>query len=103
MAFSVSECCYRYERRLSNENMLVAELLLGLTQSQRNWGIGLCFLYLRNVKGYRWNHKRVYRIYRELDVECQHVVHPPSLEAGGFLPRAECGRKKLYRCVHIDR
>ena len=31
----------------------------------------------------------------DLDVECQHVVHPPSLEAGGFLPRAECGRKKL--------
>ena len=30
-----------------------------------------------------------------LGVECQHVVHPPSLEAGGFLPRAECGRKKL--------
>ena len=38
-----------------------------------------------------------------LGVECQHVVHPPSLEAGGFLPRAECGRKKLYRCVHIGR
>ena len=33
---------------------------------------------------------------RDLDVECQHVVHPPfSFEAGGFLPRAECGRKKL--------
>ena len=48
--------------------MLVAELLLGLTQSQRNWGFGLCFLYLRNVKGYRWNHKRVYRIYRELEL-----------------------------------
>ena len=31
----------------------------------------------------------------DLGVECQHVVHPPSLEAGGFLPRAECGRKKL--------
>lgn len=31
-----------------------------------------------------------------LDVECQHVVHPPlSLEAGGFLPRAVCGRTKL--------
>ena len=35
------------------------------------------------------------RLQRALDVECQHVVHPPSLEAGGFLPRAECGRKKL--------
>ena len=30
-----------------------------------------------------------------LGVECQHVVHPPSLEAGGLLPRAECGRRKL--------
>lgn len=68
MAFSVSECCYRYERKLSDENMLIAELLLGLTQSQRNWGFGLCFLYLRNVKGYCWNHKRVYRIYRELEL-----------------------------------
>ena len=28
----------------------------------------MCFLYLRNVKGYRWNHKRVYRIYRELEL-----------------------------------
>ena len=25
-------------------------------------------MYLRNVKGYRWNHKRVYRIYRELEL-----------------------------------
>jgi len=25
-------------------------------------------LYLRNVKGFRWNHKRVYRIYRELEL-----------------------------------
>jgi putative transposase len=25
-------------------------------------------LYLRNVKGFDWNHKRVYRIYRELEL-----------------------------------
>jgi len=25
-------------------------------------------LFLRNVKGYPWNHKRVYRIYRELEL-----------------------------------
>ncbi len=66
--FSVSECFYRYERMLSDDNAQIAELLLGLTQSHRNWGFGLCFLYLRNVKGYGWNHKRVYRIYRELEL-----------------------------------
>ncbi len=31
-------------------------------------GFGLCFLYLRNVKGFKWNHKRVYRIYKELEL-----------------------------------
>jgi len=39
-----------------------------LTHNQRNWGFGLCYLYLRNVKGYKWNHKRVYRIYCELEL-----------------------------------
>ena len=65
--FTISETCYRYQPKLSNDNELIADLLLALTQNQRNWGFGLCFLYLRNVKGYHWNYKRVYRIYRELD------------------------------------
>ena len=39
-----------------------------LTTEQRNWGFGLCFLYLRNIKGFDWNHKRVYRIYCELEL-----------------------------------
>lgn len=50
--------------------MKTAWLLTGCwaTQNQRNWEFGLCFLYLRNVKGFCWNHKRVYRIYRELEL-----------------------------------
>ena len=28
-------------------------------------GFGLCFLYLRNVNRFQWNHKRGYRTYRE--------------------------------------
>ncbi len=39
-----------------------------LTTAKRTWGFGLCFLYLRNVKGFGWNHKRVYRIYFELEL-----------------------------------
>ncbi len=40
-----------------------------LTTAYRSWGFGLCFLHLRNVKGKPWNHKRVYRIYRALNIE----------------------------------
>ncbi|WP_417460440.1 IS3 family transposase [Kordiimonas sp.] len=67
-AFSISETCYRYEPKLSDENAEIADWLVGITGRQRNWGFKLCFLYLRNVKGYGWNHKRVYRIYRELEL-----------------------------------
>jgi putative transposase len=67
-AFTISETCYRYQRKLSSENAEIADWLIRLTHNQRNWGFGLCFLYLRNVRGYGWNHKRVYRIYRELEL-----------------------------------
>src|SRR5690554_8153910 len=67
-AFRISETCYRYERKTSPENDLIADWLVRLTTTYRNWGFGLCYLFLRNVKGYRWNHKRVYRIYRELEL-----------------------------------
>ena len=57
--FQVSETCYRYKRKLSAENIRIADWLIRLTDNQRNWGFGLCFLFLRNVKGFGWNHKRV--------------------------------------------
>ena len=47
---------------------MIADWLIRLTSTWLNWGFGLCFLYLRNVKGFAWNHKRVYRIYRELEL-----------------------------------
>lgn len=67
-AFSISETCYSYQPKRTDEDVKIANMLVGLTNSQRNWGFGLCFLYLRNVKGLWWNHKRVYRIYRELEL-----------------------------------
>ena len=67
-AFKISESCYRYERKLSEENKKIEDWLLRLTGNNRNWGFGLCYLYLRNVKGFKWNHKRIYRIYKELEL-----------------------------------
>jgi len=66
--FGVSQTCYRYQAKGSAENEAIADWLIKLTHNQRNWGFGLCFLYLRNVKGLKYNHKRVYRIYRELEL-----------------------------------
>ena len=66
--FQISETCFRYQRLNDDENALIAEWLVKLTSAWRNWGFGLCFLYLRNVKGYKWNHKRVYRIYKKLSL-----------------------------------
>ena len=68
LVYSISESCYRYQPRLSSENALIADWLLRLTTTHRRWGFGLCFLYLRNVKGFAWNHKRVYRIYQALEL-----------------------------------
>lgn len=68
LIFMISETCYRYQAKLSAENEKIADWLIRLTNNQRNWGFGLCFLYLRNLKGFKWNHKRVYRIYRELEL-----------------------------------
>ena len=67
-AFGVSETCYRYGPKLRTENEEIADLLTGLTDARKIWGFGLCFLHLRNVKGHPWNHKRVYRIYCELEL-----------------------------------
>lgn len=66
--FSISEGCYRYQPLLSDENAEIADWLLRLTTCHKRWGFGLCFLYLRNVKGFTWNHKRVRRIYCELEL-----------------------------------
>ena len=78
-AFGISQTCYRYQAKLSPENGVIADWLVRLTNNQRNWGFGLCFLYLRNVKGFKWNHKRVYRIYRELELNLGYSSFPCKL------------------------
>ena len=67
-AFTISETCYRYQAKLNDENAIIADWLLRLTTTHKRWGFGLCYWYLRNTQGYGWNHKRIYRIYRELEL-----------------------------------
>lgn len=66
--FGISETCYRYQPKLSSENAEIADWLLRLTTANKQWGFELRFLHLRNVRHKPWNRKRVYRIYRELEL-----------------------------------
>ena len=67
-AFRIGESCNRYERKLDPDNEAIATWLIKLTDNNRNWGFGLCYLYLRNLKGFKWNHKRIYRVYKALEL-----------------------------------
>ena len=70
--FEVSETCYRYQGKVEPDNAVIADWLVRLTSTYRNWGFGLCSLYLRDVRGIRWNHKLVYRIYRRVVAQPVH-------------------------------
>lgn len=74
--FGISETCYRYSSKLSHDNEIIADWLIRLTTNHRNWGFGLCYLYLRNIKRFKWNHKRIYRIYKELELNLR--IKPKS-------------------------
>lgn len=75
-AFGISETCYWYEAKLLDETAEIADWLVRLAKFEktRRWGIGFCDLFLRNVKGFSWNHKRVRHIYCEL--ELNHRIKP---------------------------
>ena len=66
--FNISVTCYYHQSVATDENKQIADLLIKLTDENKNWGFGLCFLTLRNVMGLPYNHKRVYRIYCELEL-----------------------------------
>ena len=68
MIFDISVTCYYHKSVASDEHKQIVDLLIYLTQQNKGWGFGLCFLSLRNLLGLPYNHRRVYRIYRELEL-----------------------------------
>jgi hypothetical protein len=45
---------FRYLPLLADENEEIEAWLIALTKARKNWGFGLCYLYLRNIKGFKW-------------------------------------------------
>lgn len=66
LASNISQTCYCYHATLRLENEAIADWLIKLTYDETDWGLGLCFDYVRNVKGFKWYHKRMCNVYCEL-------------------------------------
>ena len=81
--FGISESGYHYQARRATENAQIADWLLRLTTANKRWGFGFCDLYLRQVKGFVCNHKRVYRIYRELKLNLR-IKPKRRIKRGGL-------------------
>jgi putative transposase len=57
-----------YQLKKPSGDLEIEKWLLKLTAENKRWGFGLCYLYLRNVMHFHWNHKRVYRVYCKLEL-----------------------------------
>ncbi len=66
---SISPGCYRYESVRKPDDEIV-DVLTRLSESKPRWGFGLMFDWIRLQAHPRnpWNHKRVYRVYKELEL-----------------------------------
>jgi len=60
-ALGLSRTVYRYEPKPRDDSPII-EALLGLADRYPRYGFGKLFAVLRR-HGFRWNHKRVYRVY----------------------------------------
>ena len=63
-AVHLNRCTYRYQAKKTDDPEIVQELQ-HLAESQPRWGCKKMTDYLRN-HGYRWNHKRIRRVYCHL-------------------------------------
>ena len=62
----ISRSAYRYQAIKPDEDE-ITEQLLQIAERKPRWGFKKMADYLRN-QGYPWNHKRVYRLYCELEL-----------------------------------
>ncbi len=65
--FSLQRSTWCYEKKIKPDDSQIKTLLIELSQNHKRWGFKLIFKSLRQ-KGYQWNHKKVYRVYCELNL-----------------------------------
>ncbi|MDL2251930.1 IS3 family transposase, partial [Odoribacter sp. OttesenSCG-928-J03] len=76
--FSLSSSVYYYQAKRKDDSEIIAQLS-ALSEAHRRWGFWLMYHRLRKL-GYRWNHKRVYRVYTQmrLNLRCKRKKRLPA-------------------------
>jgi len=98
---SISEARYRHAPSATEINQAIADKLIEITRTkgQTTWGFQLCYLHIRNVLGWRYNHKRVYRIYCELKLNLRIKAHK---RIDREVPQALCPPDTINQIWSVD-
>lgn len=89
-AVNLPRSSFEYEKKEKNDAMII-EQLQWLTDKHPSIGFWKCFYRLRR-QGYRWNHKRVYRIYTEMKLNIRRRFKrrlPARVKQALFQPAAK--------------
>jgi putative transposase len=77
---------YHVPKRI-NEDGVIGELMQAQAESKVNWGFKLLHHFMRR-KGHKWNHKRVYRVYKALGLNLRKAKHRPKIKRVAINPIA---------------
>ena len=74
----ISRTAFYYEAKRPDDSAII-DALNEVVEKHQRWGFPKCYKRLR-AKGYRWNHKRVYRIYTtlQLNIRRKHKKRLPT-------------------------
>jgi putative transposase len=76
-----------YVPKRVNEDAVIGALMQAQAESKVNWGFMMLHHWMRR-KGHKWNHKRVYRVYKGLGLNLRKAKHRPKIKRVALNPIA---------------
>ena len=68
MLMKLSSSVYYYRAKTDPQDAPVQDMLNGLAEGHRRWGFWKMYDFIRQQTTHQWNHKRVYRIYTQMQL-----------------------------------
>lgn len=68
MLLKLSSSVFYYKAITNPTDVPIQDMLSGLAESHRRWGFWKMFSFIRQQADKQWNHKRVYRIYTQMQL-----------------------------------